>query len=149
MSLIKRNGALPTAFPAFFDDFFGRDLFNWNNRNFSSTQTSIPSVNIKETTDAFEVEMAAPGMDKQDFRVELNGNQLTISSSKEKKEEKQEGGYTHREFSYQSFQRSFMLPKDVVDEDRIEARYENGLLQLTIPKKEEAKLKMPRRIEIS
>ncbi|GAB3278971.1 Hsp20/alpha crystallin family protein [Larkinella harenae] len=148
MSLIKRNGALPTAFPALFDDFFGRDLFNWNSRNFSSTQTSLPSVNIKETADAFEVEMAAPGMEKQDFKVELNGNQLTISSIKENREEKQEGGYTHREFSYQSFQRSFMLPKDVVDEDRIEARYENGVLHLAIPKKEDAKLKAPRRIEI-
>ncbi|MFC5408189.1 Hsp20/alpha crystallin family protein [Larkinella bovis] len=139
---------MSSAFPALFDDFFSRDLFNWNNRNFSTTQTSLPSVNIKETADAFEVEMAAPGMEKQDFRVELNGNQLTISSSKENQEEKQEGGYTHREFSYQSFQRSFTLPKDVVDEDRIEAKYENGLLLLTIPKREEAKQKAPRRIEI-
>lgn len=148
MSLIKRNGAMSPTFPALFDDFFGRDLFNWNNSNFSTTQTSLPSVNIKETADAFEVEMAAPGMDKQDFQVELNGNQLIISSIRENRKEKQDGGYTHREFSYQSFQRTFMLPKEVVDEDRIEAKYENGLLHLTIPKKEEAKQKAPRRIEI-
>ncbi|RRB07842.1 Hsp20/alpha crystallin family protein [Larkinella rosea] len=148
MSLIKRNGALPPAFPALFDDFFGRDLFNWNNRNFSTTQTSLPAVNIKETADAFEVEMAAPGMTKQDFRVELNGNQLTISCNKENREEKQGNGYTHQEFSYQSFQRMFTLPKDVVDEDRIEGKYENGLLHLTIPKREESKQKAPRRIEI-
>ncbi len=148
MSLIKRNGALSPAFPALFDDFLSRDLFNWNNNNFSSTQTSLPSVNIKETTEAFEVEMAAPGMDKKDFTVELNGNQLTISSSKQYQDEKQQQNYTHREFSYQSFQRSFGLPKDVVDENRIEARYENGVLHLTIPKKEEVKQKAPRRIEI-
>ncbi|MGA0558507.1 Hsp20/alpha crystallin family protein [Larkinella sp. VNQ87] len=148
MSLIKRNGNLHPAFPALFDDFFGRDLFNWNNSNFSSTQTTIPSVNIRETTEAFEVEMAAPGMEKQDFRIELTGNQLTISSVKQHNEEKQTGNYTRREFSYQSFQRNFELPKDVVDADGIQARYENGLLHLTIPKKEEARQKAPRRIEI-
>jgi HSP20 family protein len=148
MSLIKRNGASSPAFPALFDDFFSRDLFNWNNSNFSTTQTTIPSVNIKETTEAFEVELAAPGMEKTDFNVELNGNQLTISSVKQHSEEKEEQHYSRREFSYQSFQRSFVLPKDVVDEDRIEAKYEKGLLHLTIPKKEEAKQKGPRRIEI-
>jgi HSP20 family protein len=148
MSLIKRNGALPQVFPALFDDFLSRDLFNWNNGNFSTTQTSLPAVNIKETAEAFEVELAAPGMDKQDFKVELNGNQLTISSTKENREQEQEPGYTHREFSYQSFQRSFGLPKEVVDEDRIQARYENGLLHLLIPKKQQALQKGPRRIEI-
>ncbi|RCR71276.1 Hsp20/alpha crystallin family protein [Larkinella punicea] len=148
MSLIKRNGASSPAFPALFDDFFSRDLFNWNNSNFSTTQTTIPSVNIKETTEAFEVELAAPGMEKTDFMVELDGNQLTISSVKQHSEEKEAQHYSRREFSYQSFQRSFVLPKDVVDEDRIEAKYEKGLLHLTIPKKEEAKQKGPRRIEI-
>ncbi|WP_421828443.1 Hsp20/alpha crystallin family protein [Larkinella sp.] len=148
MSLIKRNGASSPAFPALFDDFFSRDLFNWNNSNFSTTQTTIPSVNIKETTEAFEVELAAPGMEKTDFNVELDGNQLTISSVKQHSEEKEAQNYSRREFSYQSFQRSFVLPKDVVDEDRIEAKYEKGLLHLTIPKREEAKQKGPRRIEI-
>lgn len=148
MSLIKRNGHLPKTFPALFDDFFGRELFNWGNSNFSSTSTTMPSVNIRENAEAFEVEVAAPGMQKSDFQVRLDGNTLTISSNRENKEEKREEHYSRMEFSYQSFQRSFLLPKDVVDDDGISARYENGLLRLTIPKKEEARKKEPRLIEI-
>ena len=148
MSLIKRNGLLPPTFPALFDDFFGRELFNWGNNNFSATSTTVPSVNIRENHEAFEVEVAAPGMQKSDFQVRLDGNTLLISSSKEHQEEKKEENYSRREFSYQSFQRSLLLPKDVVDEEGISARYENGLLNLTIPKKEEARKKEPRLIEI-
>ena len=148
MSLIRRKGLVPGSFPALFDDFFGRELFNWDNSNFSSTSTTVPSVNIRETEDNFEVEMAAPGMQKNDFKISLEGNTLYISSQKQHDEEKKEEGYTRREFSYQSFQRSFVLPKDVVDDEGISARYENGLLNLTIPKKEEAKQKGPRLIEI-
>ncbi len=149
MSLIKRNGQLPTTFPALFDDFFGRELFNWGNNNYSATSTTVPSVNIRETGDNFEVEMAAPGMDKQDFKIELDGNTLTISSKKEYNQESEQEGYSRREFSYQSFQRSFVLPKDVVDVEQITAKYENGLLHLTIPKQEKAKQKAPRLIEIA
>ncbi|QEE49862.1 Hsp20/alpha crystallin family protein [Flavobacterium alkalisoli] len=150
MNLLKRNGNAGMGFPGlFFDDIFGRELFNWENGNFSTTSTTLPSVNIRESADHFEVEVAAPGMDKNDFSVTLEENTLTISSGKEQNENTQEGYYTRREFSYQSFQRSFELPKNVVDEDQISARYENGLLLLTIPKKEEAKQKPPRLIEIS
>ncbi|MFL9836682.1 Hsp20/alpha crystallin family protein [Flavobacterium sp. ST-75] len=150
MNLLKRNGNVGMGFPRlFFDDIFGRELFNWENGNFSTSSTTLPSVNIRESADHFEVEVAAPGMDKNDFSVTLEGNTLTISSSKEQNENTHEGSYTRREFSYQSFQRSFELPKNVVDEDQISARYENGLLLLTIPKKEEAKQKPPRSIEIS
>ena len=147
MSLIKRDANFP-LFPTLFDDLFSRDLFNWNNSNYSSTSTTVPSVNIKETADSFEVEMAAPGMDKKDFHVSLDGNTLTIASQKQKREETSDAGYSRKEFSYQAFQRSFVLPKDVVDDEHIAARYENGLLHLTIPKKEEARKKAPRLIEI-
>jgi HSP20 family protein len=148
MSLIKRNGLLPDTFPALFDDFFGRELFNWGNNNYSSTRTTVPSVNIRESNDNFEVEVAAPGMQKNDFQIQLDGNTLTISSQKQDNQEKTEEGYTRKEFSYQSFQRSFLLPKDVVNDEGIVARYENGLLMLTIPKKDEVKQKPPRLIEI-
>jgi HSP20 family protein len=148
MSLIKKWGNDISTFPALFDDLFGRELFNWGNNNFSSTRTTVPSVNIKETADNFEVEVAAPGMEKSDFQITLEGNYLTISSARERKNESADGNYTRREFSYESFQRSFELPKDVVDEESIKARYENGMLHLTIPKKEEAKKKAPRLIEI-
>ncbi|RDI13271.1 Hsp20/alpha crystallin family protein [Flavobacterium sp. AG291] len=150
MNLIKRNGSqLPGFQRLFFDDIFGRELFNWENNNFSSTSTTLPSVNIKETADSYEVEVAAPGMEKSDFNITLDGNLLTISSVREHKQTTQQENFTRREFSYQSFQRSFELPKDVVDEEHITASYENGLLLLTVPKKEEAKQKPPRMIEIS
>jgi HSP20 family protein len=148
MSLSKWNRATQATYPSLFDDFFGRELFNWGNNNYSSTSTTVPSVNVKETKDNYEVEVAAPGMDKNDFKITLDGHLLTISSEKEHKAEETEQNYTRREFSYQSFQRSFDLPKDVVDEDSIQAKYENGLLLLIIPKKEEAKKKGPRQIQI-
>ena len=132
-----------------FDDFFSRDLWNRALTNNSSTNTTIPAVNIKETTEAFVVEMAAPGMKKEDFRVELDGNNLTITSEMQNEADVKEGErYTRREFSYQSFERSFTLPKNVVDVDQINAKYENGVLHLLIPKREEAKQKPPRFIEI-
>ncbi|MGC4235095.1 MAG: Hsp20/alpha crystallin family protein [Niabella sp.] len=148
MSLVKKNSGFLTT-PSLFDDFFSRELFNWGNSNFSSTLTTVPSVNIKENSDNFEVEVAAPGMEKEDFHIMLEGTTLTISSSKKHQDEVKEDNYTRREFSYQSFQRTFQLPKEVVDEDRIEARYTNGLLKLVIPKTEAAKKKAPRTIEIS
>ncbi|MDG2431589.1 Hsp20/alpha crystallin family protein [Flavobacterium sp.] len=149
MTLVKRNRNLLNQMPVFFDDLFNRDLHNWGNENFSETNTSVPAVNIKETAENYEVEVAAPGMDKKDFKVELNGNSLIISSEKSTvNEENESSRYSRKEFSYQSFQRTFTLQKEVMDIDKIEAKYENGLLQLLIPKKEEAKQKPPRLIEI-
>jgi HSP20 family protein len=136
---MRRNNLFPVM-NTLFDDFFTRDL--WNNNSSSATNTSIPAVNIRETNDNFMVEVAAPGMSKEDFTVELDGNLLTISSEKnETSEQKEDERYTRREFSYQSFERSFQLHKDVVDADRIEAKYENGVLHLLIPKKEEIRQK--------
>jgi HSP20 family protein len=150
MTLVKRNGSLLNQMPVLFDDFFNRDLFNWENLNFSDTNTTLPSVNIKETPESYEVEVAAPGMTKKDFKVELDGNSLTISSERKNEKEDKEGErYSRKEFSYESFQRTFTLQKEVVDIDKIQAKYENGLLLLLIPKKEEAKQKPPRLIQIS
>ena len=78
MSIIKRNEMFPGL--NLFDDFFSRDLWNWGLNNNSSTNTTIPMVNVKETGENFEVEMAAPGMNKEDFKVELDGNLLTITT---------------------------------------------------------------------
>ena len=150
MTLVKRNGSLLNPLPVLFDDFFNRDLFNWGNSNFSDTDTTVPAVNIKETAENYEVEVAAPGMTKNDFKVELDGNNLIISSERShQKEERDDERYSRKEFSYQSFQRTLNLHKEVVDVDKIVAKYENGLLLLLIPKKEEAKQKPPRQIQIS
>ena len=150
MTIVKRNGNLQNSFPALFNDFFNRDLFDWREADFSNSGTTIPAVNIKETKEGFEVKMAAPGMKKDDFKIELEGNLLTISSETSNQTEENEGDrYSRREFSYQSFQRSFTLPKEVVDADKINAKYEDGVLRLLIPKKEEAKQKPSKLIQIS
>ena len=150
MTIVKRNGHLLNRMPALFDDFFNRDIFNWGLTNFSNTDTTIPAVNIKETADNYEVEVAAPGMTKKDFKVQMEGNVLTISSEKTtEKEGKEDVRYNSREFSYQSFSRTFNLQNDVVDTEKIEAKYEDGVLHLLIPKKEHVKQKAPRLIEIS
>jgi HSP20 family protein len=156
MTIAKRNGNLLNNFPALFDDFFNRDIFNWGLSNFSNTNTTIPAINMKETADSYEVEVAAPGMNKKDFTIRLEDNVLTISSEKttersdnHDEEANKEHRYISREFSYQSFQRSFTLQKDVVDADKIQARYEDGVLHLLIPKREEAKRKEPRMIEVA
>jgi len=144
MLLVKNSNQLPSLFDRFFDG----ELFDWNNRNFSNTNTTLPSVNIKEDQDKFTVEVAAPGFDKSDFKLELNHNSLTISSEKKVENETKEGEvFTKREFSYQSFTRSFTLPQ-IADGERIEAGYDNGILTVAIPKKEEAKPKPSRVIEI-
>lgn len=150
MNLIRRNGNTLNHLPLLFNDLFETDFFNRDLSNFSDTNTTIPKVNIKETPENFEVEVAAPGMDKKDFKIELNGNMLTISSEKtnEQADNNEEARYFRREFSYESFRRTFNLQKDVVDSDRIEARYQNGMLQLIIPKKEEAKQKPPKQIMV-
>jgi len=149
MTIVKRNGNLQNHFPTLFDDFLNRDIFNWGLSNFSDTNTTIPAVNIKETSDNYEVEVAAPGMTKKDFKVVLDGNTLTISSEKEiQKEQNEDVRYSRREFSYQSFSRTFTLQKDVVDTENIQAKYEDGVLHLLIPKKEQAKQKQPKLIEI-
>ena len=148
MSLIKRENYSPT-WPGFFNDFLNRDWYDWSNQNFSLTNTTIPSVNIKENENEFEVEMAAPGMTKDDFRIELNNSVLTISSEKQSSNQSKEGeNVTRREFSYQSFSRSFTLPV-IVETEKISAKYENGLLRVNIPKKEEAKPKPLKQIKVS
>jgi HSP20 family protein len=136
-------------YPSLFDRFFDNDLFDWSSRNFSDTNTTLPSVNIKESSDDFEVEVAAPGFSKDDFRIELNHDLLTISSGKEIANETKEGQqFSLREFSYQSFSRSFTLP-NTADSEKIRAKYENGILQIVIPKKEEARPKPARQIAIA
>ena len=138
-----------SQYPSLFDRFFENDLFDWSNRNYSNTSTTLPSVNIKESNEDFEVEVAAPGFTKNDFKIELNHDLLTISSEKEVENETKEGQqFSLREFSYQSFSRSFTLP-NTADSEKIGAKYENGILRIIIPKKEEAKPKPARQIAIA
>ncbi len=147
MSLIKRNetGWLPSVF----DDMFRTDWLG-GTTNVNSIGTSIPAVNIKETEDSFNVEVAAPGKSKEDFNIELDNDVLTISSEEKKENETTEnnGRFTRKEFSYSTFKRAFSLPESV-NSAKISASYNNGVLEIALPKKEEAKVQAKRLIEIS
>ena len=136
MTLIKRKNKLFPQTPSLFDDFLGRDLSDWLTTNFPERNSSVPAVNIKETDREFTLEMAAPGMDKKDFNIELEDNVLTIGSEKknEIEESDKKGNYFRKEFNYHSFQRSFSVPENLVDVDKIQANYKNGLLIIKLPK---------------
>ncbi len=146
---MRSNSILPVV-SRFLDDDWNQ-LFNWRDRNFSNTTTTLPSVNVMETGDEYLVEMAAPGMKKDDFNIELHNDRLTISSEvrHEGHDEAENGRYSRREFSYQSFQRSFNLNNQVVDDAQIEASYQDGILRLRLPKRETAREKPARQIEVA
>ncbi len=136
-------------FPSIFDRFFNNDLMDWNLTNFSSTNTSVPAVNVKETDNEFSIEVAAPGMTKKDFNIRFHNNVLTISSEKKNEKEEKNEKYTRKEFSFQSFQRSFTVAENAVDSEKIAASYNDGILVITLPKREEVKPKPLKEIKIS
>ncbi|MFB9053951.1 Hsp20/alpha crystallin family protein [Formosa undariae] len=129
------------------DDIFNRDLPSVFTSNFN-TGITLPKVNIKETADAFVVEMAVPGLKKSDFHIDIDNQLLSISTEIKEENEHKEDNYTRREFGYSSFKRTFTLPESVNDE-KINASYSEGILRVLLPKKEEAKQKPARSISIS
>lgn len=134
MNLIKFDPFLHTTrMPGMLEDFFGRNIGDFVGADFA---TNVPSVNISETESGYQLEVAAPGLSKEDFHISLDKDRLTISSEKSMKNESTEGKWTRREFNFSSFSRSFVLPK-TVEKDHISAKYENGVLFLTVPKKAE------------
>lgn len=140
MNLVKRNN---TLFPAVMDELFkdwagGAQLVN----------KMVPPVNIRETENAFTVELMAVGLKKEDFSIEVDNELLTISAEVKAEKLQEEGKFTKKEFSYSSFKRSFTLPETVKQED-INAVYQDGILKLTLPKREEALPKAKRLIEIA
>ncbi|HLO89857.1 MAG: Hsp20/alpha crystallin family protein [Chloroflexota bacterium] len=134
-----------TFFPSIVDEFFGRDFMN-DLFDFR-TGVNMPSVNVIEGVNEFKIEVAAPGLEKNDFKVNLDNNILTIASEKEDKQESDDERYMRREFSYSSFTRSFSLPPSL-DAGNITANHKNGVLTILIPKKEEAKQKPAKQIQI-
>ena len=134
-----------TTWPGFVEEFFNGDLFP---RFPEPESRSIPAVNITEGKEDFRIEVAAPGLDKEDFRITLENNILTISSEKQEKKEEADEKVMRREFSYSSFNRSFTLPS-TINSEKIKAAHKDGILNVTIPKKDEAKEKPAREIKIS
>jgi len=144
MTLVRYQNQVPNVI----ERFFNNDLMNWNRNDYLNTDITLPSVNIKETNNEFAIEVAVPGFEKSDFNIEIDDNLLTISSEKQIENEEKDGEkITRREFSYQSFKRTFSLP-EMVEEDKITAKYENGILLINIPKKEEVKPKPAKKIQI-
>ncbi|MAO09664.1 MAG: heat-shock protein [Flavobacteriaceae bacterium] len=149
-SLANTNAGLSGTFPtwsSWMDELLNNDLPSVFQSNFN-TGLSLPKVNISETDDAYEVQLASPGMKKDDFNIEIDNQVLTISSDMEIEDEEKEDNYTRREFGYSSFKRSFTLPESV-DDSKIQAKYNEGILHIELPKREEAKKKPARSIEIS
>jgi len=143
LPVIKKRMYYPHRYT---NDFFGKDLLS----SFFSdgADYTVPAVNIKENDKSFEIEVAAPGVNKDDFKINLEKNVLTVSSEKETKIEVDPDNFMKREFGYNSFSRSFSIPESV-NADKIKASHENGVLTIQLPKIEEAKLKNKKEIKIS
>ena len=133
---LARNGNL---LPTVFEDFF-KPWNEWFDSGSSSLgrMLTVPAVNILESKEDYSLSFAIPGMRKEDFDISVDGNMLTISSQKEETKEDRDSRYTRKEYSYSSFSRSFNLPDEVI-KDNIQASYHDGVLKLSLPKKEEAK----------
>lgn len=147
---VRKNG----GFPSLLSDFFGtslvdREFFDLTPDLFSSRLgINVPTANISETPKEFTLELAAPGLERKDFKVEVDNHTLTISSQKEEEKKEKEGDYSRREYSFNSFSRSFSLPENV-KEGNIDAKYENGVLKVSIPKTKETPGKPVHKIAVS
>ncbi len=149
MTLAKLSNNVFPTFPSFFDNIFEGNLMDWNTSNYSDSNSNLPAVNVKETENDFSIEVAAPGLKKEDFNVSYDNGRLTISSEKkDEKVEKKGEKITRREFNYQSFKRSFTVSPKTVDADKIAADYKDGILHISLPKREEVKPKPAKHIAI-
>lgn len=151
-TLTKRNGDL---FPSFVSDFFsaspflGSGLFDVDMDLLPSRLgVTVPSANVRETEKEYLIELAAPGLTKKDFKIEIDNGVLNISAEKEEEKKNKENGYTRKEYSYSSFSRSFSIPENSKTE-KIDAKYEDGVLKITLPKKEITLQKPKKEIAVS
>lgn len=154
MSLVlskpRNRNRLPELVGNFFetDNFFSPSVFGFNSKFFDlSDFPVVPEANIIETPKEFKIELAAPGLTREDFKVEVENNVLSVSAQKEEEEKKEKKNYRKREFSYTSFWRSFVLPENVLAEN-IDAKYEHGVLLITLPKKENSSPKQTQQIKV-
>ena len=142
-AIAKLNERMPFVF----DDFF-KPWNEWfENGGLRGRTMNVPAVNITEHKDEYQVSLAAPGLKKDDFKIDVNGNMLTISSEKEVSKEEKDERFTRKEYSYSSFSRSFTLPEEI-NKEKIEAKYEDGVLKISMPRKEEAKKPSAKQIAV-
>ena len=131
--------------PAYWDDFFNDTFFN--NTNPAASHGTSPAVNVAEEDNAFRIDMAVPGLSRKEFRIDLENDVLTISSDRKENKEDKKHNYMRREFSYNTFKRSFQLP-ETIDQENIKASHDAGILTIQLPKKEEVVQKAAKQIEI-
>lgn len=149
MTLTKLSNSVLPSFPSIFDRFFDGELSDWNLNNFSGANSTLPSVNVTENNNEFLIDVAAPGLKREDFKVNYDNGILAISSEKKNESvSKSDEKVTRKEFSYESFQRSFSIAEQVIDAENIKANYTDGILHIVLPKREELKPKPAREIEI-
>jgi HSP20 family protein len=130
----------PFYMPSFFDDDFFPVL--------TGRSSSMPAVNVREDDKSFMLELAVPGIDKKELKIDINEDLLTIASESKNESEESKDGYKRKEFSYSSFCRSFQIPENV-NKEKIEANYKDGILSVTLPKVEEEKNRISRQVKIS
>lgn len=135
MALVKiNNNPLQKGFSSIFDEFFNE----FSARDFGGNYAGFPPVNIHETANAYHLELSVPGRSREDFKVNVENGLLTVSFEKKEESKSEDVKTVRREFSYRSFKRSFTLDENI-DAENIQAKYENGLLKLLVPRKEQAK----------
>lgn len=139
---LERRNLLMPSMENFFNDFFNTDLRS------PDYAASLPSVNITETEKSYHIEVSAPGFEKKDFKLTVEDGALTISGEHKSEKNEQEKNFVRKEFNYGSFSRTFNLI-DSINEEKIDAKYENGILRLELPKNEKAKAKNVKQIQIS
>jgi len=145
MSLVKfNNSIIPSVFDHFFDSPWSYAPVYQEGK-----AKSVPATNIKEDETCYSIELAVPGLNKEDIKINLDNDRLTISAEQEEKNETNAEGYTRKEFSYSSFSRTFTLPENSIENDNVSAEYKNGILFVTLPKREELKPKPAREINIA
>lgn len=131
-TILRRSYTSPRFLDDFFNDSYLPGFFTWDDRNYS---TSSPAVNVEETDKEYLIEVAAPGLEKDDMKVAVDNGVLTISSEKKMENEEKKENYLRREFGHTSFSRSFSLPEEV-DAEKISAKHKNGVLFVNLPKAE-------------
>lgn len=154
MSLVVSKRKNGRTFPSLVDDFFNTNSFFSPslldvNRDFFGQEnfSLLPDANVVETDKDYQVELAVPGLERKDFKVEVKDDMLCISAEKEAESKTEHKNYRSKEFSYESFYRSFTLPKNLIDE-KIDAKYQNGVLTVTLPKKEVTVSKPTKKIKV-
>lgn len=137
MTLVKTNYPAKRTFDSLFNDFFNNFPANWDNNN-EGFALGSPKVNIHETGNAYHLEVLAPGRNKEDFSVTAENGLLTIGFEKKEENKSEDYKTLRREFTFRSFKRSFSIDENI-DTEKIEAKYENGVLKVLLPKKEVVK----------